>query len=114
MASGMEDSKHDDGIGPEDEEDPIRETSRQDTPHFGPAAHARILARVGNNPLHCRIDFSEEFLSQARVLVLTPHRGIGDVHFRLDANDEPVGHGCSLAWILALTCSHGLPASGLF
>ena len=55
----VKDSKHDDGITPEHEEDAIGETSGQDTTHFGSPAQARILAGIGKGALNRGVNFGE-------------------------------------------------------
>jgi len=63
MARSVEDSKYDNGIGPEHEENTVWETPGQHSPHFGAATQSPIFRRIRGGTLDCRVNFGDEFLA---------------------------------------------------
>lgn len=114
VTRGVEDSEHDDGVGPKHVEDAVWKAFRQHAAHFGLEAQARVLPGIGDGIFNRGMNFGDEFLAQPGPLVLIPDRGVSDDYLGLDTNNKPVGHWRSLARMRASTSAHELPASGCF
>jgi len=93
MARSVEDSKHDDGIGPEHKKDTVRKTPGQHPAHFGTATQPPMLAGIRYGAIHGGMNFGDELLPQPGSPALIPERSFQDVGFGLGADDEPVSHG---------------------
>ena len=63
VASAMEDSEDDDGIGTEHKENAIRKPPGQHPPHFGTTAQATVSAGVFQRPLKRGLNFGEKLFA---------------------------------------------------
>ena len=114
VTGGMDDGKNYNGIVPDEQENPIGKTPRQNPPDFGPPPQQQMVKRAFHRAPDCRVNLQRECQTQARLAFVIPQRSLGDVRLGFIADDEAAAHVLSRARMRASTSSHELPASGSF
>jgi hypothetical protein len=64
MAGAVEESKYDDGIGPEDEEYSVRKTTGQYPAYFGTATQPAMVAGMRDGAINGGTNFGDELPAQ--------------------------------------------------
>jgi len=75
VAGGMERSKNDNRIFPNDEEDTIRKASDKNPPDVRMTTQSQVAGRIFHRAPGGRANLKGEFQTQARVAILMPERG---------------------------------------
>lgn len=97
MPCTMENPEHNDRVGPKNIENTVWETVGQESAHLGSSTQTSALAGIGHDSSECGLNVGKELRTQPSALLVKPECGLGDVLFCQCLDDEPLGHGRSLA-----------------